>query len=172
MTKTDGSPPKARRGRETSPAQRALGLLVRREHSKRELIQKLVARGIAQDEAVAAVGKMTDAGWQDDTRFACSVARTRARAGYGPVRIRAELAMHALPAVAIESAFAALAESGEDDWASVAVKSVLRRFGGNGALPLPVQRKAADFLMRRGFDGDTIRSALRSFAQGAGQAGN
>src|SRR6478735_6519133 len=51
---------KPRRPRpEPTPAQRALGLLVRREHSRKELTRKLTARGVEQEAAVAAVDKMT-----------------------------------------------------------------------------------------------------------------
>lgn len=147
---------------ESTPAQRALGLLVRREHSRQELTRKLQARGIADEEAQAAVERMSQAGWQDDSRFACALARTRAAAGHGPLRIRAELATHGLEAAAIEAAFAALAESGGDDWAARARELLVRRHGSPGHLDLAAQRKAADFLLRRGFDGDSIRAALRA----------
>ena len=150
---------KPRRG-ESTPAQRALALLVRREHSKQELTRKLLARGIAKEDAVAAVGKMAQAGWQDDARFACSLARTRVSAGYGPLRIRAELASHGLGGEAIEAAFAALAEAGEDDWLSRARDLVRRRFGMSADATMALQRKAADFLIRRGFDSDSVRAAI------------
>lgn len=149
-----------RRRREFTPAQRALGLLVRREHSSQELDRKLRAKGVPEDEAAAAVRKMREAGWQDDTRFAVSLARTRANAGYGPLRIRAELGTHALDTGAIEAAFTALAEAGEDDWRTHAAGLLQRRFG-EAALDLHQQRKAADFLLRRGFDSDSVRAALR-----------
>ena len=150
------------RRQEATPAQRALGLLVRREHSRKELTRKLLARGVAGEDAVAAVERMSEAGWQDDGRFACSLARTRAAAGYGPLWIRAELASHGIGGVAIESAFAALAESGEDDWAVRARDLVRRRYGPADRLSVILQRKAADFLGRRGFDADCIRAAIRS----------
>ena len=146
---------------ESTPAQRALALLVRREHSRPELTRKLLARGIGAEEAAAAVEKMAAAGWQDDTRFACSLARTRAANGYGPLRIRAELASHGLGAESVTAAFAALAETGEDDWRARARDLAQRRFGVSIARTLALQRKAADFLARRGFDGDSVRAALR-----------
>ena len=153
--------PKARR-RVATPAQRALGLLVRREHSRQELTRKLVARGIPEDEALGAVARMSEAGWQDDNRFACSLARTRAAAGYGPLWIRSELAAHGLAGAVVEQAFAALAESGDDDWTTRARDLLHRRHGTRGQLSLALQRKAADLLLRRGFGGDTVRAAIRS----------
>lgn len=151
-----------RRRPEPSPAQRALGLLVRREHSRKELARKLAARGVADDEAAAAVERMAAEGWQDDARFAVSLARSRAASGYGPLHIRAELGTHGLDANVIAKAFAALAEAGADDWVTRARELVRRRFGGDLAGDLARRRKAADFLLRRGFGGDIIRAATRS----------
>ncbi len=156
-----GQPRGRRRRPEPSPAQRALGLLVRREHSRKELADKLAARGIAREEAEATVERMAAEGWQDDARFARSLARWRAGAGYGPLRIRVELGAHGLDEAVIAQAFAALAESGEDDWAGRARDLVLRRFGQDLAQDMARRRKATDFLLRRGFDGDTIRRATR-----------
>lgn len=155
--------PKPRR-REATPAQRALALLVRREHSRPELTRKLLARGITEGDAAAAVAKMAEAGWQDDVRFACSIARTRASAGYGPLRICAELASHGLGSETIAHAFAALAEAGGDDWAARARTLARRRFDLDRAT-LTVQRKAADFLLRRGYDSDSVRAAIRSLPE-------
>ena len=150
----------ARPRREATAAQRALALLVRREHSRPELTRKLVARGIDPAEASAAVAKMSETGWQDDLRFACSLARSRVARGQGPVRIRAELASHGLEERVISSAFEALAEAGEDDWLARARDLVRRRFGPDLA-SLAIRRKANEFLLRRGFDGDSARRAMR-----------
>jgi len=165
MNETEDLPPKKSRRREATPAQRALALLVRREHSRKELTRKLVARGIPNEDAGAAVGRMTESGWQDDARFACSLARTRAMAGYGPLHIRAELATHDIGQQAIQAAFDALADAGEDDWKSRARELAERRFALAATVTLAVQRKAADFLARRGFDGDTIRAVIRGLPE-------
>nr|WP_243708102.1 regulatory protein RecX [Luteimonas arsenica] len=148
-----------RRRPEPTPAQRAMGLLVRREHSRRELARKLEARGIDGEEAEATVARMAEAGWQDDERFAAGLARSRALSGYGPLRIRAELGTHGLGEDLIRGAFDALAESGEDDWRASARGLVERRYGTGVAEDPGLRRKAADFLFRRGFDGDTVRAA-------------
>lgn len=160
--KVEAGKPKRRRP-DPTPTQRALGLLVRREHSQRELTRKLMARGVEAGDAASAVARVRDAGWQDDVRFACSVARSRAMGGYGPLYIRAELGTHALSEQAVSAAFEALAEAGEDDWPRLAAELVQRRFGtvaGDQARA----RKATGFLARRGFDGDSIRTALRGAA--------
>lgn len=146
-----------RRVREQTPVQRALGLLVRREHSRKELTRKLTARGIETEAATAAVEKLTEAGWQDDTRFAENLVRMRANTGYGPLHIRAELGTHGLDSEQIAAAM----DTFEGDWAENARDLVRRRFGEAGPQELAQRRKAADLLARRGFDGDSIRRATR-----------
>lgn len=153
--------PRKRRRPEPSPAQRALGLLVRREHSRKELARKLAARGISREDVNAAVARMTAEGWQDDARFAESLARMRAAGGHGPVRIRAELETHGLDNDAIAQAFQALADAGGDDWLEHARQSVSRRYGAGCADDPVLRRKAVDFLIRRGFDADTAHRAVR-----------
>jgi regulatory protein len=154
-----GAEKQRRRRPELTPAQRAMGLLVRREHSRKELARKLEARGVDGDEAEATVERMAEAGWQNDGRFAIGLARMRSQTGHGPLRIRAELSTHGLGDDAIRAAFEALAEAGEDDWRTIARELVRRRYGPGVADDLALRRKAADFLFRRGFDGDTVRAA-------------
>ncbi|HAI47543.1 MAG TPA: recombination regulator RecX [Stenotrophomonas sp.] len=151
------APRRKRRVIEQTPVQRALGLLVRREHSRKELTRKLQARGIETEAAVAAVATLSEAGWQDDTRFAENLVRIRANTGYGPIHIRAELGTHGLDSEQIALAM----DTFEGDWAENARDLVCRRFGEAGPQELPQRRKAADLLARRGFDGDTIRRATR-----------
>lgn len=150
--------PKRRRPRQPpTPVQRALGLLTRREHSRKELTRKLAARGVEHEDAQAAVAKLAEAGWQDDGRFAESLLRSRAGSGYGPLHIRAELGMHGLDRDAVEAAMASF----EGDWDEVARDLVRRRFGEAGPRDLTQRRKAAELLMRRGFDSGRIRAATR-----------
>lgn len=139
------------------PRRKALELLTRREHSRQELVRKLVQRGIDEASAEAAVDDMAERGWQDDERFAHSLARSRANAGHGPLRIRAELRLHDLDEAAIDSAL----EACETDWNQSALDLLRRRYPGP-----PRDRndkaKRGGFLQRRGFDLDAIHAALRA----------
>lgn len=158
MTDIDGPPERRkRRVREQTPLQRALGLLVRREHSRKELKRKLQARGIEADAIDAAVSRLAEDGWQDDGRFAEMLVRSRASGGYGPLHIRAELGTHGLDSEQIEVAMATF----DGDWPEKARDLVARRFGEQGPVDLAQRRKAADMLARRGFDGSCIRHATR-----------
>ena len=146
-----------RKRAEPSPTQRALGLLVRREHSQKELSRKLAARGVAPDEAQVAIAKLRDAGWQDDARFAETLIRSRAATGYGPLHIRAELATHGLGREAIAVAM----DEFDCDWSANARELVQRRFGVIPASDRQIRRKAADLLIRRGFGSEHVRAAGR-----------
>jgi len=153
----DQSGTQRRRRRELTPVQRALGLLVRREHSRKELNRKLTARGITSEDAESAVSRLAEAGWQDDTRFAESLVRARVSGGYGPLHIRAELATHGLDREAVASALATF----EGEWADIARDLVRRRYGQDVSRDLGLHRKAAQLLMRRGFDSSCVRAATR-----------
>jgi regulatory protein len=130
------------------PYQKALALLVRREHSRRELERKLADRGAEPAQSEDALDRMVELGFQDDGRFARALARTRAAAGYGPQRIRAELGTHALTSEQIAVALDAC----ETDWPTAARKLVSRRYPGSKLSDPRQRRKAIEFLLRRGFD--------------------
>lgn len=136
--------------------QRALSLLTRREHSRSELTRKLVARGVDADEVAAAVEKLALAGWQDERRFADSLVRARASAGYGPLHIRAALGTHGIPGDLCQAAL----DSFEGDWLELAGDLARRRFGRLKD-PRSRERKACDHLIRRGFPAEIARAAAR-----------
>ena len=150
--------PQRRNARELSATQRALGLLTRREHSRKELTRKLTSRGMDAAEVETAVEKLSRDGWQDDTRFAETLVRARSSSGHGPLRIRAELATHGLDRESIAMAL----DTFHGDWAEIASDLVRRRYGPVASLDLNQRRKAADFLIRRGFDSGTVRAATRA----------
>lgn len=131
-----------------SPRDRALGLLSRREHSARELKRKLVQKGIAADEAGDVVEEMGERNYQNDARFAESLVRRRALDGYGPMRIRAELAAHG---IVREAATAAIA-SADIDWGAAAKRVYSAKYRDTEATDPMERRKRAAWLAARGFD--------------------
>jgi regulatory protein len=133
---------------EPSAYQRALALLVRREHSRKELGRKLKAKGIEREEADVALDKLNTQDFQNDARFAETLARSRAASGYGPLRIRAELGTHGLSRDEMEAAV----DAGKTDWFESARVLVDRKYGNKDLSDPDIRRKAADFLLRRGFD--------------------
>lgn len=145
-------------GKEAPDAYRkALGLLVRREHSRRELKRKLDARGVESQDSDNALDTLSRQGYQDDARFADMLVRTRTGGGYGPIRIRAELGMHGIAADTIE----AVLVDADPDWLAIAREALRRRYGARPATEQSDRIKRSQFLMRRGFDGDSVRAALQ-----------
>jgi regulatory protein len=137
--------------------QQALGLLVRREHSRRELKQKLKFRGKEAEEIDVALEILSRQDFQNDERFAFALARSRQSAGYGPQRIRAEMQQHSLASELIDQAVCAL----ECDWLEMAHGLVERRYLRKIQQDPNQSRKAVDFLLRRGFDQKTAYSAVK-----------
>lgn len=140
------------------PQHKAMELLVRREHSRRDLKRKLGLKGVDPEAAEAAVEKLASLGYQDDGRFGSAFARDRASSGYGPQRIRQELAGHGLDREQIEAAL----EACETDWLARAQALVEKR-SRPAELENPARRrKVVDFLLRRGFDQASAWAAVRS----------
>lgn len=144
------------------PLQKAMELLVRREHSRRDLKRKLGLRGADPREAEAAVEKLAGLGYQDDDRFGASFARDRAAAGYGPVRIRHELVGHGLAPDQVQLALDAC----DTDWPASARFQVERRYRPEQLEDPGKRRKAVDFLLRRGFDHSSALAAVRAGPDG------
>jgi regulatory protein len=137
------------------PYRKAMGLLVRREHSRRELTRKLATRDAEPLQVQAALDKLAGQGFQDDGRFAEMLVRSRIGGGYGPQYIRAELGMHGLAQEAIAPVLAAA----EPDWPLLAREALRRRYGERPPRDRAESIKRAHFLQRRGFDLDSIRAA-------------
>lgn len=146
-----------RRRPEPSPTQRALSLLTRREHSRQELTRKLAMRGVDATAAQLVIDKLNEAGWQSDARFAESLLRSRSGSGYGPAYIRAELTTHGLESALIADTMERFA----GDWVELAQDLLRRRYPQALAADPGVQRKAADFLLRRGFGMAHVRAAMK-----------
>jgi regulatory protein len=141
-----------------SAYEQALGLLARREHSARELEFKLRAGGQPGDETEQALGRLREQHYQDDERFAASLARRRAAQGYGPLRIQAELKSHGLADPAIRQAIGAA----EADWAANAAAQLRRHAGAKAPKDAAERARRAAFLLRRGFDAATVRAVTRA----------
>lgn len=98
---------------------------------------------------------LTDAGLQDDSRFAEAYVRYRRDRGYGPRRIAEELRQRGIDDALKERALAVA----DDDWLDCAVQVYSKKFRdapGNYA----ERTKQMRFLQYRGFDNAQINYAL------------
>lgn len=137
---------------------KALGLLARREHSRRELRQKLDRSGYARDEASEALDRLGEKHYQDDERFAEALIRNRSAQGYGPMRLRAELKSHGLSDARIRT----LLDAADIDWTESAAAQLRRRYGAAGSADSAERARRAQFLLRRGFPAATVRNVTHA----------
>jgi len=136
-------------------------LLARREHSASELIRKLIERGFDAAESAAVVQDLASREYQSDVRYADMLARTRIADGWGPQRIEADLRVAGVSSALVYVAKVGALEYHATQWVDVAGETLRRRGVRLGSVA--AQRKAFALLQRRGFDGETIRAALRRY---------
>ncbi|HEY8586075.1 MAG TPA: regulatory protein RecX [Rhodanobacter sp.] len=138
---------------ERSAYDKALGLLARREHSRKELKVKLRQGGYGEQEAGAALDRLGEQHYQDDDRFAQALLRSRIAQGYGPLRLRVELKSHGLADARIRE----LLDQAEVDWEESAAAQLRRRYASAATADWAERSRRAQFLLRRGFAAATVR---------------
>ncbi|MED5239665.1 MAG: regulatory protein RecX [Pseudomonadota bacterium] len=144
---------------ESELRQRAVSLLARRDHARRELETKLRSK-VGEHPALASVIQWCEEqGFIDDRRFAGFFVRSRIERGHGPLRIRQEMQLKGVDRELIE---AAIRDAGEDsgiDWFALARDARARRFR---SYPQDQKEKARQlrFLQSRGFDAEQSFAAL------------
>ncbi|MCW3149092.1 recombination regulator RecX [Stutzerimonas stutzeri] len=135
----------------------AMDLLARREHGRVELSRKLRQRGAADELIEEALDRLSSEGLLSESRYLESFVRSRANAGYGPLRIREELAQRGLPREAIEQA---IRDSGFD-WNEQLREVWRRKFAGQLPGDASERAKQGRFLSYRGYPLDLIGRLLR-----------
>ncbi len=143
--------------------EKALALLVRREHSARGLQQKLFRRGFSDEENADVLARLQASGYQSDARFGEMLVRSRIESGYGPRWIIAELATHGMDETKAQD----LIDEAAPDWPRIAAGQLRRRYGEARARGLAELRKRHGYLLRRGFDASTVQSVIRAEESGA-----
>lgn len=130
-------------------------LLARREHSRHELLNKLLARGMDAKLCLEQLDKFTEKDIQSDIRFTESLFRARTQKGYGENRIKGELREHNIDGDIAQQVMAEL----EIDWFELAASVARQKFGEFPAADWQEQQKRNRFLQYRGFTLDQIKYA-------------
>ena len=136
--------------------ERALRLLARREHARAELAKKLAPHAESAEELDALLDDLAARRLLSDARYVeMRVAARGAR--YGNARLAQELRAAGVDGELVDSGLAAA----EDELARA--REVWQRKYGSVGLPADTSGRArqTNFLMRRGFSGETIRRVLR-----------
>ncbi len=149
---------------------RAVRFLSYRPRSIAE-VRRYLSREV-EDEAVieAVIGRLTDQGYLDDVDFARYWVENRTQfRPKGPRSLRQELRQRGLEGEAVD---AALARVNPEESAYRAAQPRASRIADLAVSdPATFRRQIGDFLLRRGFDYETVRSVVNRLADesGAGQ---
>ncbi|HEX6992825.1 MAG TPA: regulatory protein RecX [Gammaproteobacteria bacterium] len=135
---------------------RAVALLARREHSRRELERKLAVRGFRLPLVAETLDRLEQSGLLSGQRFISGFIASRAERGSGPAKIRAELAQRGIRP---DEAAAAIAAA-DVDWAALARRVRTKRFGDPPPRDYAERARQARFLNGRGFEPEHIDAAL------------
>jgi regulatory protein len=134
----------------------AMDLLARREHSRRELKQKLEKRFKNDTLIDEQLDRLAEDRLQSDARFAQSFLRQRLSRGHGPVRIRQEMRQRGISDSEVE---AAMAEE-QPDWYTLAEVAYRRKFGELPPEDIKAKAKRSRFMQYRGFSSEHFRDLL------------
>ena len=127
-----------------------LKMLMRREHSRLELFQKLQTKGFDVDVVNNSISKLVEQNYQSDDRFSEEFIQMRFNQGKGPVKIASELKMRGINTFDL-SVF---------DWFQLAKEIRQRKFGDLSSLDFKETAKQKRFLQSRGFTLDQINQAF------------
>jgi len=127
-----------------------LKMLMRREHSRLELFQKLQTKGFDVDVVNNSISKLVEQNYQSDNRFSEEFIQMRFNQGKGPVKIASELKMRGINTFDL-SVF---------DWFQLAKEIRQRKFGDLSSLDFKETAKQKRFLQSRGFTLDQINQAF------------
>jgi regulatory protein len=129
-----------------------LRLLARREHSQKELLNKLALRGFDREDALPVIDELARQGWQDDLRYAESYARFRIQKGYGAIRVSYELLQNGIIAFDLDG----IAQTEAGGWMALLEQVYGKKYGHDTLVERNEWAKRSRFLLHRGFSGAMI----------------
>lgn len=129
-----------------------LRLLANREHSQKELVNKLLPKGFDRDEILSVITELAEQGWQSDSRYAESYARRRIQKGYGPIAVAYELRQNGADAVNLDG----IAQTVAGGWMDLLERVYTRKYKQDKYLNRNEWAKRSRFLLHRGFSGTMI----------------
>ncbi len=132
-------------------------MLARREHSQKEILQKLTASGIEVEIAKETLQQFTDKDLQSNDKYLYSLVRRYASKGKGPVLIHYKAEQQGIEGFDIN----AIAETLEIDWFALAEQVRVKRFGAEKPIDWNIVQKQKRFLQTRGFSNSQIEHAVK-----------
>ncbi len=126
---------------------KAIHLLSLREHSRKELQQKLLLRDYAFLDVLQVLDEFVKKDLQSDERFAEAYTRSRRLKGYGPERIQMELQQRGVAEELIRTSI----DEQDESWHEAAVRVYQKKFGENEPKTFQEKVKRQQFMRYRGF---------------------
>jgi regulatory protein len=134
-----------------------LRLLTRRDHSRKEIQDKLAVKGYDRSQVSTVIDELAQQSWQDDTRYAESYARVRSQKGFGPVRIAYELKQQGISQDTVDKIVLATTE----DWMNVLERVYTKKYPESVAMDNNERAKRIRFLLQRGFSSAMITTLFK-----------
>lgn len=131
-------------------------LLAMREHSVKEIHDKLSRKSEFSDIVNAVLDELITNKYVSDQRFTESYIRMRSNRGFGPVKIRAELKDKGVSNELVVEYL----DIGSPIWIDNAVAQYQKKYGTAGVSDYNAWTKRARFMQSRGFTMEHIRIAL------------
>lgn len=135
---------------------RSISLLASREHSEKELVDKLKLKKYQFDEISPVVAYLQENNYQCDSRFAESYCRTRVNKGYGWQYIKQALVQKGVSHAII----ADIKLNDDTDWYQQAELVYEKKFGYREIADQKDKAKRVRFLQSRGFSTDQIMTVI------------
>jgi regulatory protein len=144
----------------------AVRLLAARPQSVQEIIRRLRQKKLPPRAVTEAVGRLEAKGLLDDEEFARSFARARAERGYGPARIRADLAARGVDRRVAEVAAAEVGAGNEAERVA-RLEALARKRAAQlaGLEPEVRKRRLTGYLLRRGYAGGQVLQVVDRLAR-------
>jgi regulatory protein len=143
---------------------RALNMLAAQPRSARDLRRRLVQKGESPANADAAIERLEAAGLLNDGAYARQFARSRVLgAGHSRRRVQQELFRRGVARAEVDDAVEEVFDDEGVEETALAEAAARKKLRGLGSVDAETRRRRLySFLVRRGYDGDTIRAVMSS----------
>ncbi len=135
----------------------AIDLLSRRDHSSRELQQKLRQKGGDEADIAAVLDWCQQQNYQSDARYCAMLIRSKVAKGYGPAVVSQAAREQGLDRELLQDTLAEL----DIDWFALALCQYQKKFADKAIKDFQDKQKRMGFLQRRGFNAGQIQYAIQ-----------
>jgi len=135
----------------------AIYSLAMREHSRKELFDKLKRKDFSENvDLDALLDELEENNYLNEERFVESYIRSRIARGQGAVKIINDLRQRGITTLLINNAM----QEADVDWFVLASEQREKKFGENKPVDFKEKAKQMRFLSSRGFSAEVIRAVV------------